>query len=182
MTAWRPALRACAAGVLVLGLVACGSDDDPADDDGTSRDGLTSPGAKLDVGASATVPLLDDAGVVELTVSSIDRGVTDPQKLHGTAYYVRLDATVVSGDGYQFFAEQYLTAWAGSERVMPLASPASVGPCTRAYFKLDPPVGTSIQPCLTFVVPEGGAPIDRVAFYADDDYRIDDDTVVQWSL
>ena len=180
----KPPRRVLAAGLLALTLVACADEDAPSDEGGTgqsARTGLTAPGTMLEVGEPATVPLQDDAGVVELTVSSIDRGITDLEQLKGTAYYVRLDAKVVSGDGYQFFAEQYLTAWSGDERVMPLAAPASVGDCTRAYFKLDPPVGTSVQPCLTFVVPEDGPPIDRVGFYADDDYTIDDDTVVVWS-
>ena len=174
--------RVLAAGLLALTATACGNDDAPPDDVGTGQpgtSGLTAPGTTLEVGESATVPLQDDAGVVDLTVTSIDRGITDPKKLNGTAYYVRLDAKVVSGDGYQFFAEQYLTAWSGDERVMPLASPASVGDCTRAYFEADPPVGATIQPCLTFVVPEDGAPVDRVGFYSDD-YTIDDDTLVVW--
>ena len=180
----KPAGRVLAAGLLALTAVACSNDDAPSDegDSGPSgRSALTAPGTMLEVGEPATVPLLDDAGVVELTVSSIDRGTTDLERLKGTAYYVRLDAKVVSGDGHQFFAEQYLTAWAGDERVMPLAAPASVGDCTRAYFDLDPPVGTSVQPCLTFVVPDDGPPIDRVGFYADDDYTIDDDSLVVWS-
>lgn len=144
-------------------------------------DGLTSPGQSLDLGETATVPLREGKGVIELTVTGIEQG--DPgvlRSLKGTPYYVRLRATAVSGDPYQFFVETYAGAWAGDTRVAPIASPLAVGPCERSYFRYGAVPGDDLDTCLTFVVPPGGDAIDRVAFENGEDYRIDGDTSVEW--
>lgn len=175
-TALVTALVTVVAGVVLGG---CSSDGSTGSEGSVDR--LTDPGAALAVGDTATVPLQDQKAVIDLEVSSIDAGSPgDLTSLSGTPYYVRLKATAVSGDAHQFFAEQYVTAWAGDQRVEPLASPVSVGGCTRAYFKLDPPAGAAIEPCLTFVVGPGSPAVDRISFYADDDYQVEDDTAVEW--
>lgn len=175
---------AAAVPTLALCLVLAGCGDDAAEDpagDPPEADGLTAPGTSLAVGESATLPLREDKGEIELTVTAIERG--DPGDLpsgEGTPYYVRLQATSVSGEPDQFFVETYAGAWAGDTRVAPIATPLTVGPCERTYFRAGAVPGNELETCLTFVVEPGGDPLDRFAFENGEDYRVDSDTSVEW--
>jgi hypothetical protein len=159
-----------------------GADPDEPEAAASTKGGLTLPGAALEVGQSATLPLEEGSGVIELTVTSIEEG--DPQaltNLAGTPYYVHLEATAVSGDAYQFFVETYFGAFAGTTRVPPIATPLTIGTCTRTYFSYHPAVGSTLDTCLTYVVDPGADGIDRIAFDNRDTYRIQDETAVSWS-
>lgn len=181
MTATRAAACLC-----LLAAVATGcADQDPPSPPGTgaatAADGLTPPGTGLGLGQIATVPLADDSGVIDLTVSSITAGDREElDGLTGTPYYVRLEATAVEGDAQRFFPAASVIAYAGGELVAPIATPLAVGPCTREQFRTTPPIGTTLETCVTFVVEDGGAPVDRVAYY-EGEYSFNDGTAVEWS-
>ncbi|CAN5374604.1 hypothetical protein BH11ACT8_BH11ACT8_32050 [soil metagenome] len=181
-------------------LAGCGDStgtDSTGTDDPTSGApsvaGLTPPGTSLTLGDTATVSVVrgqegdpdlgadGGKGVIDLTVTDIEEGdPADLGGLDGTPYYVRMKATAVSGDVYGFFVEALVGAWAGEEQVAPIATPLTVGTCTRAYFDLNAAPGTAIDTCATFVVDPGAAPIDRVGFEDDVDYRFEDGTDVEW--
>lgn len=162
-------------------LAGCGDSEDDPGAPAAGPDDLTAPGASLEVGESATVPLREDKGVVELTVTGIEEGDPgDLQSLEGTPYYVRLSATAVSGEPDQFFVETYAGAFAGDTRIAPVATPLTVGPCERTYFRTGAAPGNELETCLTFVVEDGGPALDRVGFDNGEDYRLDDGTAVVW--
>lgn len=174
--------------VAATALAGCsGSADEPTDGstDGSSAsapaDGFTPPGTQLAIGEAATVPLTGGTAVIELRVVSIQKASPDLLRtLPGTPYFVRLEATALDGDAHDFFAERFVTAWAGDVETGAIQSPVTVGSCSRTYFGADAAVGASIEPCLTMVVEPGGSPIDRIAFTNDDDYQLPDESSVEW--
>lgn len=187
--------RTLAAGLLAasLALGACSDDPDPADDPGAGQEpgrslGLTEPGTVLGVGETARVPLEErtaadgDPNVIDLTLTAIDTG--DPallESLEGTPYFARMSVTAVSGDAQRFFPGSHVVAWAGDTQVLPLASPITVGDCSRVGFRApEPALGSSLETCLTFVVEPGGPPVDRVAYYVQDGYDYQDGDAVEW--
>lgn len=180
MSRVRAAAAVC---LLALVLGGCGDDEparDPGDPATPSADGLTPPGTELALGDVATVPLADDSGVIDLVVSSITEGNgAELGQLDGTPYYVRVEATAVSGDTQQFFPAGSLIAFADETLVAPIATPLTVGGCTREQFRTPPLPGTTLKTCLTFVVEPGAAPVDRVAYY-EGDYSFNDGTAVEW--
>lgn len=167
-----------------LSLAGC-SDPEPDVGGSTSvEDGLTPPGSDLMVGETATVPLAESGDVIELAVTAIDAGdprdLADLEGVRGTPYYVRLEATAVAGDAQRFFPAGSVIAYADGRLVAPIATPLTVGACTREQFRTTPPIGTTLETCVTFVVEDGGAPVDRVAYY-EGDYSYNDGTAVEWS-
>ena len=50
----------------------------------------------------------------------------------------------------------------------------------RDQFRTTPPLGTTLETCLTFVVEDGSATVDRVAYY-EGEYSFNDGTAVEWS-
>ncbi len=175
-TATAAVLAACAL------LAGCGDPSGTDPEDTATPDGsLTAPGTRLAVGRSAVVPVEGSSGVVELTVTSVEPG--DPDAVDGLAgmpYYVRLTATVVSGEADGFFAERTVTARAGGERVSTLASPATVGTCSWEHFPAVAPVGSTIQPCVTVVSDAGGGVVDEVVYAIDGADRNEDEPYVTW--
>lgn len=172
-----------AAGLCLLAALstACADQDPPSTPAATAAEGLTPPGTSLALGQTATVPLADESGVIDLTVSSITAGSKEElDGLDGAPYYVRLEATAVAGDAQRFFPAGSVIAYADGELVAPIATPLSVGPCTREQFRTTPPIGTTLETCVTFVVEDGGAPVDRVAYY-EGEYSFNDGTAVEWS-
>lgn len=167
---------------LVLAGCGGGGTTEDTDPSPTAAGGLTAPGTSLAVGETATVSYDEGRGVAELTVTAIEKG--DPAALtdlEGTPYYVRLEATSVSGDAYQLRLVEHVGAWAGDSRIPPIAAPLRVGPCDRTYFAYGAPPGTTLETCLTFVADPGQEAVDRVGFEGGDEYRIADGTDVGWS-
>ena len=190
--------RVLAAGVALSLLVLTGCSDDGTDP-GTSPStsgsaepgaslGLTEPGTVLEVGETARVPLPErtapdgEPNVVDLTLTSLSEG--DPAMLRGlpgTPWFARLTVTAVSGDAQRFFPADVVVARAGDTTLGSLASPISVGGCTRTGFTApEPPLGSSLDTCVTFVVEPGGAPVDAVGYADGDTYDADDGTAVEW--
>lgn len=187
--------RTLAAGLLAAGLLLTGCSDDgedpaapaPVEEPGQSL-GLTEPGTVLEIGATARVPLEErlsadgDPNVIDLSVTGIDRG--DPtalQDVPGTPYYVRMTFTAVSGDAQRFFSAGHVMAWAGDTQLDLVATPITVGSCSRVGFQApEPPLGSSLDTCLAFIVEPGGRPLDRVAYYVQDGYDYQDGTAVEW--
>lgn len=166
--------------VALVVLTGCG-DTDPEKTKTTSAGGLTAPGSSLEMGQTATLPLENKSDVIELAVTGIEQGDPSALKgLEGTPYYVRLEATAVAGDAYQFFVDTYVGAWARETRVPGIATPLKTGPCERTYFAYNVQPGVTLKTCLTFVVEPGGAAIDRVAFENGEGYEFDNDTAVAW--
>ena len=174
--------------VLVVAMVLAGCDSsDPAREPGatpTARDdGLTEPGSSLAADEIATVPLRDDAGEIELAVVEVARGSRNAVKgERRTPYYVRLQATSVAGDAYQFRADEYVYAYAEGELLLPIGVPLKIGPCERTYFGYRTPPGRTLETCLTFVVEPGGAPPDRVVYGFDGVAGTDSDQFVEWRV
>lgn len=171
------------AGLCLSAAVLSSCSDDASDPDpGTSgADGLTPPGTVLALGQTARVPLSDDGDVIDLTVSSITAGRrAELDGLDGTPYYVRLEATAIAGDAQRFFPAASVIAFAGGELVAPIATPLTVGSCTREQFRTTPNVGAELETCVTFVAERGYAPVDRVAYYGAGEYSFDDGTAVEW--
>lgn len=166
---WGSTVAVLAASVC-LALAGCGDDtsDDVSDDTGApTNPGETTPPAPtaLAIGESTTVPVQDSDGVVELTITSVDQGSpVDLKGLEGTPFYVRMTATVVSGDAHPFDPLVTVEAMAGTEQVAALSSPARVAQCEWAYFPSAPQPGTTIDPCITVVVAPGQDPVDRIRY------------------
>lgn len=185
MSGARPRHGATLALLLCLSALAgCTDDSEPADPDPdrTAADGMTAPGAELEMGEKATVTVGEDGAVIELTVRSVAKGdPEDLRTLEGTPFYVRLEATAVSGDAYDFVVDKYVSGWVGGERVGPMANPLSLAPsCEKRFFRPNPPPSTTLNTCVTMVVPPGIDEIDHIAFENGLAYRVVDDTDIQW--
>jgi hypothetical protein len=150
--------------------------------------GLTAPGSVLELGETARVPLPErtsadgEPNVVDLTLTSISEG--DPSMLRtlpGTPWFARLTVTAVSGDAQRFFPADVIVARAGDTVLGSIAAPVSVGGCTRTGFTApEPPLGSSIDTCVTFVVEPGGDPVDAVGYVDGEAYDAEDGTAVEW--
>ncbi|MGV3563841.1 MAG: hypothetical protein ACO1ON_11220 [Nocardioides sp.] len=189
----RRSHKAAGTVLALLALAACGGEDPQTpgpsapEEPGASL-GLTAPGTVLDIGETARVPLPErtsadgEPNVVDLTLTSISEG--DPslvEGLPGTPYFARLTFTAVSGDAQRFFPANVIVAWSGDTQVLPLASPAIVDGCARVGFTApEPPLGSSIDTCVTFVVEPGGAPLDRIGYDDNDTYDDQEGTAVEW--
>jgi hypothetical protein len=190
-----PTAGALLALLLLSGCTAGGSDDDPAPDGAESSTaepgaslGLTVPGSVLEVGETARVPLPErtsadgEPNVVDLTLTSISEG--DPSMLRtlpGTPWFARLTVTAVSGDAQRFFPADVVVARAGDTLLGSIAAPISVGGCTRTGFTApEPPLGSSIDTCVTFVVEPGEDPVDAVGYVDGEAYDAEDGTAVEW--
>lgn len=174
---------ALASAVLVAAtglLVGCGEQPaDPAGGPDGSAEGLTPPGSELDIGQTATVPLADESSVVEVTVTDIEAGSPGQAPgLDGTPYFVRVAVTAVSGQASDFRPESQVVGWSGDTQVPPVASPLTIGPCTRTSLRTDVSVGQTWETCVTFVVESGE--LDRAGFDDDDSYQADQGTAVSW--
>lgn len=199
----RPAAKAArvrrchqAAGTVLalLALVACGGEDPQTpgpsapEEPGASL-GLTAPGTVLDIGETARIPLEErtaasdgEPNVIDLTVTSVARA--DPSlfdDIPGTPYFARLTFTAVSGDAQRFFPADVVVGWSGDTQLRPIASPAIVDGCARVGFTApEPPLGSSMDTCVTFVVEPGGAPLDRIGYDDNDTYDDQEGTAVEW--
>lgn len=182
--------------VALLALTGCsGEDPDPgtpgpsASEEPGAALGLTPPGTVLEIGDTARIPLEErtaasdgEPNVIDLTVTSISAG--DPsllEDLPGTPYFARLTFTAVSGDAQRFFPADVIVAWSGDTQVLPLASPATLGDCARVGFTApEPPLGRSMDTCVTFVVEPGEPPVDRIGYDDNDTYDDQEGNAVEW--
>lgn len=178
MTATVRTWALAAATTACLALTACG--DDSSGEPTTSRRGalLTAPGATLQVGESARVPVGDD-GVAELTVTRIEPGRRADLAAYGAApkasvSYVWIEVSRVSGDVTSFTAFDHLHGWAGDDLVPHvLTAPKPFAPCPARFFPNTAPTEV-LETCTVFT---NAVPIDRVGFHDGEDYRRNEDEI-----
>lgn len=177
-----------AAAAVVVALAGCG-DDDPGDEPtstASTSEGLTSPGARLDLGETARVDRTSGDGVFDLTIEAIEKG--NAGDLAGvyekaepvTPYYVRYDIELVSGSGDGILMTDYLSAWAAGAQVAELVVPRPFAPCQVADFPKDAPPGLDVESCRIYLVADGAAPVDSIRFANDDDYGNGDGSHLEW--
>lgn len=161
-------------------LVGCGEQAaGPASGPDRGAEGLTAPGTELRLGETAVVPVGGRASEVEVTVTDIEAGSPGQAPgLDGTPYFVRVAVTAVSGQARDFLPESYVVGWSGDTQVPPVASPLTIGPCTRTSPRTDVSVGQTWETCVTFVVASGE--LDRAGFDDDEDYQADQGTAITW--
>lgn len=176
--------RYAAIGVAVLalfGLAGCGDGENPTDD-GTSptqttESGLTRPGSTLDLGETATVPRTDSTGVIELTITSIERGDSSDLRRIGydnadqdTPYYVHFTMRLISGESQGITMRHHLSAWAGDTPASELVLSEPFSRCQERNFPLNAGAGTTVTSCRPYLTDKGALPVDTVRFDNDDAY------------
>lgn len=166
-------------------------ESDDAEEEAPAASGeLTEPGSDLAIGDRATVAA-EYAGnpvTVELAVTSIDEGTqddiadigledVDPQDY--TPYYVKIDATLVDGDGSSYDPSVDVDAFAGETPAASLITFSEFKPCNGEAFESDAQAGDTLQTCAA-VLAEKGDVVDSAVFAGGDDYSIYDDKQITW--
>lgn len=177
----------------LFGLVGCtgdGAEDPTKGDDGLTSDGYTTPGTTLDLGQKALLPVGDNAGLMELTVTSIEAGSAEELEAMGydgppaTPYFVRMEVKVAGGAAPGVLQHEYVSAWAGDTIVPHLVQVSSKPPCETKFFS-GPALGRTISTCATYLVDDGKPAVDRVQFDnsrtgSDTEYSYGQETAVTW--
>lgn len=135
-----------------------------------TTNGLTASGTVLRLGQTAIVPNDLHSLRLAVKVTSIEKGGPDglrdghlkhPERY--TPYYVRYTMRLVSGDKQEFSMDGALNAWSGN-KWQPQLTAMFFPPCAEHGLPYGPPTGTTVTSCMTFLVKDGTAPIDRVQY------------------
>lgn len=157
--------------VLMLGATARQGDEKATPPPPTTEAGLTTPGSTLQVGETARVPVRDS--VIDLTITEIEEGSPDEALALGYSdafdktdrfYYVRYTLQLVSGDGIGIEPLDFLSGWSGNAALGELVVPGSYPPCERRPLPVDPPIGSSVDGCRTYVAGSQDPPPATVRF------------------
>lgn len=172
-------------------LSSCGGPDDAAGEPGADQqsEGFTAPGTTLSSGQTASLPFNGGKAMMDLTVTGVERGTSADLASIGfdeaaqrTPYYVRVEATLVSGDsGDYYFPTADLTATAGETAIPNLAYAGDFPACENANFQGRVAPGSTITACIPFLVTKGEPAIDTVGFADGEQYQAVDQTQVVWS-
>lgn len=137
------------------------------------------------------MPVGDDTGVIELTITGIERGAPADLRASGyqgspaMPYFVRMRVKVVSGLPPGVLQDDYIAAWAGDDLVPHLVRVGSASACETKFFSGRALPGRTLATCATYVVDEGAPGVDRITYYNTQKnsrtvYDYGTDTAVTW--